>query len=73
MLFIDGQHVPVENRIGEAGRGFSCVLHGMNPALPGRRGRLCLVQGAVVCAKECIVFDGPISPTRELVLRHVEQ
>ncbi|GER14579.1 acyl-CoA dehydrogenase family protein [Variovorax boronicumulans] len=31
MLFIDGLEVPEENRIGEEGRGFEYILHGLNP------------------------------------------
>jgi len=31
MLFIDGLKVPLEDRIGEEGRGFQYILHGMNP------------------------------------------
>ncbi|SEM00557.1 acyl-CoA dehydrogenase [Variovorax sp. YR750] len=31
MLFIDGLHVPEEDRIGEEGRGFEYILHGLNP------------------------------------------
>jgi acyl-CoA dehydrogenase len=31
LLFIDGLEVPVADRIGEEGRGFQCILHGMNP------------------------------------------
>ena len=30
-LFIDGLEVPVEDRIGEEGRGFHYILHGLNP------------------------------------------
>jgi acyl-CoA dehydrogenase len=30
-LFIDGLPVPVDDRIGEEGRGFELILHGMNP------------------------------------------
>ena len=30
-LFIDGLEVPVEDRIGEEGRGFDYILHGLNP------------------------------------------
>jgi acyl-CoA dehydrogenase len=30
-LFIDGLKIPVEDRIGEEGRGFEYILHGMNP------------------------------------------
>jgi alkylation response protein AidB-like acyl-CoA dehydrogenase len=31
MLFIDGLEVSVEDRIGEEGRGFGYLLHGLNP------------------------------------------
>jgi acyl-CoA dehydrogenase len=31
MLFIDGLEVPEEDRIGEEGRGFEYILHGLNP------------------------------------------
>ncbi len=31
MLFIDGLRIPVEDRIGEEGRGFEYILHGLNP------------------------------------------
>jgi acyl-CoA dehydrogenase len=30
-LFIDGLEVPVEDRIGEEGKGFELILHGLNP------------------------------------------
>ena len=30
-VFIDGLHIPVEDRIGEEGKGFSYILHGLNP------------------------------------------
>ena len=30
-VFIDGLPVPVEDRLGEEGKGFQCILHGMNP------------------------------------------
>src|SRR6185312_14533632 len=31
MLFIDGLRAPVADRIGEEGKGFHLILHGMNP------------------------------------------
>src|SRR3984957_194470 len=31
LLFIDGLKVPLEDRIGEEGKGFQYILHGMNP------------------------------------------
>ena len=30
-LFIDGLEIPVADRIGEEGRGFEYILHGINP------------------------------------------
>jgi acyl-CoA dehydrogenase len=30
-MFIDGLPVPVEDRIGEEGKGFELIIHGMNP------------------------------------------
>lgn len=64
-LFIDGLEIPVENRIGEEGRGFEYILHGMNPerVLVGAEavgvGRAALRRAAAY-AKERIVFDRPI-------------
>jgi len=31
MVFFDGLEVPIEDRIGEEGKGFHYILHGMNP------------------------------------------
>ena len=64
-LFIDGLPVPVEDRIGEEGRGFEYILHGMNPeriliaAEAVGLGRAALARAAKY-AKERIVFDRPI-------------
>ncbi len=64
-LFIDGLPVPVEDLIGEEGRGFEYILHGMNPErilIAGEAvglGRAALAR-AVGYAKERIVFDRPI-------------
>src|SRR5580698_7970147 len=30
-VFIDGLEIPLEDRIGEEGKGFACILHGLNP------------------------------------------
>ena len=30
-VFIDGLRIPIEDRIGEEGKGFSYILHGLNP------------------------------------------
>jgi acyl-CoA dehydrogenase len=64
-VFIDGLEVPVADRIGEEGKGFSYILHGMNPeriliAAEGvGLGRLALERAANY-AKERIVFGRPI-------------
>jgi acyl-CoA dehydrogenase len=64
-VFFDGLPVPEEDRIGEEGKGFEYILHGMNPEriLIGAEsvglGR-CALARAAKYAKERIVFDRPI-------------
>ncbi|NYT23848.1 acyl-CoA/acyl-ACP dehydrogenase [Alcaligenaceae bacterium] len=64
-LFIDGLEVPVSDRIGEEGMGFSYILHGLNPervllaAEATGLGRAALRRAAGYAA-ERIVFDRPI-------------
>jgi acyl-CoA dehydrogenase len=64
-VFIDGLRVPVEDRIGEEGRGFEYILHGMNPervliaAEAVGLGHLALNR-ATSYAKERVVFNRPI-------------
>ena len=64
-LFIDGLRIPVEDRIGEEGKGFDYILHGMNPervllaAEAIGLGRVALKRAAHY-AKERVVFDRPI-------------
>ncbi len=64
-LFIDGLPIPVDDRIGEEGKGFRYLLHGLNPeriliaaGMVGL-GRVALKR-AVDYANERIVFDRPI-------------
>lgn len=64
-LFIDGLEIPVENRIGEEGKGFRYLLHGINPeriliaaGLVGL-GRAALHR-ATDYAKSRVVFGRPI-------------
>ncbi len=64
-LFIDGLEIPVDDRIGEEGKGFRYLLHGINPeriliaaGLVGL-GRAALHK-ATEYAKERVVFDRPI-------------
>ena len=65
MLFFDGMEIPVENRIGEEGEGFSLILHGLNPervliaAEAIGLGRAALRKAAAY-ARERVVFGRPI-------------
>jgi len=64
-VFFDAYPVPEEDRIGEEGKGFEYILHGMNPeriliaAESVGLGR-CAVKRAAAYAKERVVFDRPI-------------
>jgi len=64
-IFIDGLFVPAEDRIGEEGKGFSYILHSLNPEriLIGSEaigiGRDALGRAAKY-ARERVVFDRPI-------------
>ena len=65
MLFIDGLEVPEADRIGEEGRGFEYILHGLNPeriliaAEAIGIGRAAL-RIAAQYAQERVVFGRPI-------------
>ncbi|HEX6442239.1 MAG TPA: acyl-CoA dehydrogenase family protein [Stellaceae bacterium] len=65
MLFIDGLRVPAADRIGEEGKGFQYILHGMNPeriliaAEAVGLGRAALARAARY-AGERVVFGRPI-------------
>src|SRR4030095_9008548 len=70
-VFFDALPVPVADRIGEEGRGFEYILHGMNPEriliaaeLVGL-GR-CAIARAAAYAKERIVFDRPIGKNQAI-------
>ena len=64
-VFFDAYPVPEEDRIGEEGKGFEYILHGMNPeriliaAESVGLGR-CALMRAAAYAKERVVFDRPI-------------
>jgi acyl-CoA dehydrogenase len=64
-LFIDGLRIPVADRIGDEGRGFDYILHGLNPervliaAEAVGLGRAALAR-AVGYAREREVFNRPI-------------
>ena len=71
MLFIDALPVPVTDRIGEEGRGFEYILHGMNPeriliaAEAVGLGRAALAK-ATGYARERIVFGRPIGQNQAI-------
>ena len=71
LLFIDGLEVPVADRIGEEGKGFHYILHGMNPeriliaAEAVGLGRAALDRAARY-AKERIVFGRPIGQNQAI-------
>jgi acyl-CoA dehydrogenase len=70
-VFFDALPVPEADRIGEEGKGFEYILHGMNPEriliaaeLVGL-GR-CAVKRAAAYAKERIVFGRPIGQNQAI-------
>ena len=70
-VFIDGLRVPVEDRIGEEGRGFEYILHGMNPeriliAAEGVGLGKAALRRATQYAKERIVFNRPIGKNQAI-------
>ena len=64
-VFIDGLRIPVEDRIGEEGDGWACLLHGLNPeriliaAEAVGIGRAALAKAADY-ARGRVVFGRPI-------------
>jgi acyl-CoA dehydrogenase len=70
-LFIDNLEIPVADRIGEEGRGFDYILHGMNPeriliaAEAIGLGEAALARAAAY-ARERIVFGRPIGQNQAI-------
>ena len=70
-LFIDGLEVPAADRIGDDGRGFEYLLHGLNPerilvaAEAIGLGRAALAR-ATAYAKERVVFGRPIGKNQAI-------
>ena len=64
-LFIEGFEIPIEDRIGEEGRGFEYILHGMNPervliaAEAVGLGHLAIARASAY-ARDRMVFNRPI-------------
>ena len=71
MLFIDNLRVPAEDRIGEEGKGFHYLLHGLNPeriliaAEAVGLGQAALAR-ATNYAKERVVFGRPIGQNQAI-------
>ena len=65
-IFIDGLFIPEEDRIGEEGKGFSYILHSLNPervliAVEAIGIGQDALRRATRYAKERVVFDRPIA------------
>ena len=70
-LFFENFEIPVEDRLGEEGRGFEYILHGMNPeriliaAEAVGLGKVALSRAAAY-AKSRIVFNRPIGKNQAI-------
>src|SRR2546423_7553024 len=70
-LFIENFEIPLEDRLGEEGRGFEYILHGMNPergliaAEAVGLGKVALSRAAAY-AKERNVFNRPIGKNQAI-------
>ena len=72
-LFIDGLRVPAKDRIGEEGKGFRYLLHGLNPerilvAAEGVGIGRAALERAARYARERVVFSRPIG--RNQAIQH---
>jgi len=70
-VFIDGLKIPEEDRIGEEGRGFEYILHGMNPeriliAAEGVGLGKVALKRATQYARERVVFNRPIGKNQAI-------
>jgi acyl-CoA dehydrogenase len=70
-LFIEGFEIPVADRIGEEGRGFEYILHGMNPeriliAAEAVGLGMLAVERAAAYARQRIVFNRPIGQNQAI-------
>jgi len=70
-IFFDGMEIPIEDRIGEEGKGFRYLLHGINPEriliAAGMVGLgRAAVHKATEYAKQRVVFDRPIGQNQAI-------
>ena len=66
-VFIDGLKIPVEDRIGEEGKGFSYILHGLNPE------RILIASEAVGLGRAALARAANYAQEREVFGRPIGQ
>ncbi|MBV8619109.1 MAG: acyl-CoA/acyl-ACP dehydrogenase [Curvibacter sp.] len=66
-LFIDGLRIPVEDRVGEEGQGFSYILHGLNPE------RILIAAEAVGLGRAALARAAGYAGEREVFGRPIGQ
>lgn len=70
-IFIDGLFIPDEDRIGEEGKGFSYILHSLNPERVLIASEAIAIgqdalRRAAIYARERVVFDRPIGQNQAI-------
>lgn len=66
-VFIDGWRIPVEDRVGEEGQGFSYILHGLNPE------RILIAAEAVGLGRAALARAAHYAGEREVFGRPIGQ
>jgi len=61
-LFLDGLRIPVEDRVGEEGKGFDCMLHGLNPER--------ILIGAEADAAKCLAAEAGYHACENAIFTH---
>ena len=66
-VFIDGLRIPLEDRIGEEGKGFSYILHGLNPE------RILIASEAIGLGRAALARAAGYAQEREVFGRAIGQ
>jgi acyl-CoA dehydrogenase len=66
-VFIDGLRIPVEDRVGEEGKGFSYILHGLNPE------RILIASEAIGLGRAALARAAGYAQEREVFGRPIGQ
>ena len=66
-VFIDGLRIPVEDRVGEEGKGFSYILHGLNPE------RILIASEAIGLGRAALARAANYANEREVFGRAIGQ